>query len=379
MDYIASMANTLIIGAGPAGIAMAGRLKKAGIPFDWFEQSANLAHSWRGHYDRLHLHTVKKYSHLPHQTFPEHYPKFVSRDQFIAYMEDYTHRFNIAPELNKKVSGLTKNNGSWMVETTKDRHLYKQVIVATGVNRKPHIPAFEGQEQYKGGIQHSRTYKNPNPYLNKKVLVVGMGNTGAEIALDLSNAGIETGLVVRSAVNMVPLQFLGRATQESALLLEKLPLPIAKWISGMVQRLSIGNMEEYGIQKPALSAVEQLGQTGQTPVIDLGTAKAIKEGKIQVFPGIEEFREDEILFADGRMEHYHEVILCTGYRSALQDFIPEIDGFLDENSNPKHCIGAGTWEGLYFPGFDLFKTGGILGVIYQETARIAEEIKRKTA
>lgn len=373
------MAETLIIGAGPAGLAMAGRLKKAGIPFDWFEQSSNLASSWRAHYDRLHLHTVRKYSHLPHQTFPEHYPKFVSRDQFIAYMEDYAHRFNIAPELNKAVVGITKNDGSWMVQTTKDRHPYKQVVVASGVNRKPYIPIFKGIENFKGQVLHSRAYKNPNSVHGQNILVIGMGNTGAEIALDLSNAGIDISIAVRGPVNMVPLQFLGRATQESALLLEKLPAPLARAISAMVQRFSIGNMAKYGIQKPELPAVEQLQKTGKTPVIDLGTAKAIKDGKIKVFPGIECFEENGVIFEDGRSRTFDSIILCTGYRSALQEFIPGIESYLDEQGNPLDCVGKGLWEGLYFPGFDLFKTGGILGVIYDETARICEDIQQKLA
>jgi len=224
---------------------------------------------------------------------------------------------------------------------------------------------------------HSRLYKNPTPFQHQKVLVVGMGNTGAEVALDLSNAGIDTSLSVRGPVNLVPLEFLGRATQESGMLLDKLPKQLSAILSRLVQKLTIGDLSSYGIKRPAIAASHQLAETGDTPVIDLGTAKAIKEGKIKVLSGIETFTENGVQFTNGAVNNFDVVILCTGYHSKINEFIPGIDSFFDKRGNPRSCIGTGQWEGLYFPGYDLFKTGGVLGLIHKESGLIAEEIRQK--
>jgi cation diffusion facilitator CzcD-associated flavoprotein CzcO len=371
------MPDTLIIGAGPAGLAVAGRLSYLGIAYEMIEKSDAPAASWRAHYDRLHLHTVKKHSHLPYRPFPKEYPRFVGRDQLIAYMDDYAAHFNISPQLNTSLERITKEGNRYLVKTNKDERHYKHVVVATGVNRVPHIPPFANQNAFKSRIIHSRMYKNPTPFQHQKVLVVGMGNTGAEVALDLSNAGIDTSLSVRGPVNLVPLEFLGRATQESGMLLDKLPKKLSASLSRLVQKLTIGDLSAYGIERPAIAASHQLAETGDTPVIDLGTAKAIKEGKIKVLSGIESFTENGVQFTNGAVNNFDVVILCTGYHSKINEFIPGIDSFFDKRGNPRHCIGVGQWEGLYFPGYDLFKTGGVLGLIHEESGLIAEEIRQK--
>ena len=224
--------KTLIIGAGPAGLAIAARLKQAELLFEILEQSDKIASSWHNHYDRLHLHTVKAQSSLPFINFPDHYPQYVSRHQLVEYYEAYAEHFQLKPHFNTKVISVRKLNNYWHVVCENGKTFEVQnVVVATGINRIPKLPYWKGQDHFEGEIIHASKYKNPEPYKNKKVLVVGMGNTGAEIALDLAEHQVEVDLCVRSEVVIVPRDFLGKSVQVRAQKLAKLPFNIVEHLA----------------------------------------------------------------------------------------------------------------------------------------------------
>lgn len=368
----------LIVGAGPAGLALAGRLRHRGLPFEIIEQSQEVGHAWHHHYERVHLHTVKSHSHLPHRPFPEHYPQYVSRQQLVDYLEDYARHFDIQPLFGHRLSEVERAEGQWQAHCTNGQVFQTpHLVFATGINRVPNLPFFEDQEDFAGAILHSRDYRNPAPFLGKTVLVVGMGNTGAEIALDLSDAGVSTLLSVRGPVNIVPRDFLGRPTQATAFTLAKLPNSIGDWIGQRVQYLAFGNLRPYGLQPSPLPPARQLRETGKTPVIDIGTVAAIKAGKIKVVPQIKAFMPEGALFEDGNEYAFQSVILATGYSAQLEDFLPALKGGFDAEGLPKDCIGKGPRAGLYFLGFDNYQPGGILGVVYRDSARIATAIARR--
>lgn len=367
--------TVLIIGAGPAGLAAAARLRKKGIPFEIIEQSQSVGHSWRLHYDRLHLHTVKEHSHLPFTEFPDHYPRYVSRKMLVDYFEAYAKQFEIRPHFGEEVAKIQPGEAGWEVHTRSGKAFAApHVVVATGLNRVPNRPHYEGEEKFKGQILHSREYKNPQPFSGKRALVVGFGNTGAEIALDLSENGIATCLSVRGPVNVVPRDFLGNPTQKTAFTLAKLPTWLGDWIGAQVQRLAFGDLRPYGLTPSDMPPARQLRETGKTPVIDIGTVDQVKAGKIDVKPGIESFTETSVHFEDGTEEPFDAVILATGYRAKLEDFLPFTDGLFDQHGVPKEVVGRGKYEGLYFLGFDNYKPGGGLGVIRQDSEEVVAAI-----
>ncbi|RMG74004.1 MAG: NAD(P)/FAD-dependent oxidoreductase, partial [Bacteroidetes bacterium] len=214
----------LLIGAGPAGLAMAGRLHHHQIPYLLLEASETLVPSWRNHYDRVHLHTVKEHSHLPYAPFPADYPRYIPRDQLIAYYEAYARERNIQPRLGQRVIHLTRTDTLWQATTTTGEvYVAPEVVLCTGVNREPHQPAWPGMEQFQGQILHSRAYRSGAPFAGQRVLIVGMGNTGAELAIDLHEHGAQAALSVRGPVNIVLRDFLGRPTQKTSMLLRRLP------------------------------------------------------------------------------------------------------------------------------------------------------------
>jgi len=372
--------ETLIIGAGPAGLAAGGRLRKQGQDFEVVEQSEDIAHSWRQHYDRLCLHTVKQLSALPHLPFPEDYPLFVPRLDLIRYYEQYAQHFDIHPHFNCRVTSIKPaKNGRWEVEIKEQEgYLADKVIVATGVNRVPYYPHWDGQENFSGEVIHSRYYRNPDPFAGQKVLIVGMGNTGAEIGLDLSERGVETYISVRSPVNIVPREFMGRPTQLTARKLAKIPFGLGDWLGTQIRSMAMGNLKKYGLATSKVPPARQLRETGKTPVIDLGTVDQIKAGKIKILPDINHFNiEGLVVFKNDEQHHFDSIILATGYRAQLEELLDDTEGLLDKFQVPKSPVGEGKFRGLYFIGFDNYKLGGILGTIFTDSETIVQDILKK--
>lgn len=366
--------ENLIIGAGPAGLAMAGRLSQAGLHYTLIEGSDHAGNAWRNHYDRLHLHTVKQFSHLPHMSFPEEYPTYVSKDQLVQYFEGYMEHFNIIPIYKQQVLSISKENGYYQVLTDSNSYQAKNIIVATGVNRVAHIPDWPGKNEFEGEILHSRQYKNYEPFIGKKTLVVGFGNTGAELCLDLSEHDVEVYASVRSPISVVPRDLNGRPVQVTSKQLAKLPFGLGDWLGSQIRKIYFGNLEKYGLKISAMHPAQQLRETGKTPIVDIGTMAAVKSGKIKVKPGIERFNRSSVVFNGGEEITIQSVILATGYRAAIQEFFPQISQYVDENGLPHSPIGKGELEGAYFLGFDNYKLGGILGTINSDSQLILDHL-----
>ena len=373
--------DIIIVGAGPAGLAIAGRLRKRGIKFTILDQSDQLASAWHHHYDRLHLHTVKQWSHLPHLPFPDDYPLYVPRQKLVDYFEDYAKQFSIRPVLNTQVMSIKKADDFRWTILTKDHKIFSAntVIIATGVNRVPNQPQFAGQENFDGEINHSKSYKNTIPYKGQRVLVVGMGNTGAEIALDLSEHDIETNVSVRGPVNIVPRDLNGRPVQITAKKLAKLPFGLGTWLGTQIRKVYIGDLSKYGIESPKMGPTKQLLETGKTPIVDIGTVAAIKAEKIKVYPEIQNLSGNKVEFKDGRSLEIDSIILATGYKPVIEEFIERGQDLLDTYGCPSPSIGTGFHQNLYFLGFDNYKLGGILGIIMEESKLIADHIEERLA
>jgi len=371
--------QTIIIGAGPAGLAVAGRLRKMNLPFEVLEQTQKIAWSWHNHYDRLLLHTVKQLSHLPHLPFPEEYPLYVPREDLARYYENYAVHFDIKPHFGEEVIAVKKvGEQTWQVNTQTGKLFEAEnIVVATGVNRVPFNPTWKGLDTYQGMITHSRDYKNTQPFRGKKVLIIGMGNTGAELALDLAENDVEVAISVRSPVTIVPRDLNGRPVQLTAKQLAKLPFGLGDWLGTQVRKFVIGDLSKYGLPMSKVHPAQQLRDTGKTPVIDLGTVKYIKNGKIKVLPDISQFHQAGVITKDGKQHDFDAVILATGYRANLNDFIENTDGMLDRFNVPKKSVMSGAHEGLHFVGFDNYKLGGILGTIFTDSETVAKAISAR--
>ena len=371
--------DTLIIGAGPAGLAVAGRLSKMKIPFLLLEKAGRVAAAWHEHYDRLCLHTVKEHSNLPHAELPAHYPVYVPRLDMVAYWDDYIRQMNIAPLFGQEVSGVRRVGEEWVTESDGGVFHSKRVVVATGYNRTPYLPEWPGQEDFKGAFLHSRQYRNAAPFADKRVLVVGIGNTGAELALDLYEKGAFPSISVRGPVNFIRRDIGGRPAQHTAILLGKLPNWAYDFIARQVQKLTVGNLTPFGIPASPYAPSEQLRRFGKVPVIDIGTLDLIKQRKVKILPGIRQFNADSVTFENNQTEPFDAVIACTGYRARVEDFVGNAQALLNERGYPRSLwFDEAAFRGLYFCGFST-PLSGILRNIKMDSEKIAEHIRNQAS
>jgi cation diffusion facilitator CzcD-associated flavoprotein CzcO len=372
----------LVIGAGPAGLATAACLGRLGVQACVLERSDGVAASWRSHYRRLHLHTVKELSALPGLPFPEQAPRYVPREQVVRYLEAYADHFGIRPLFGvavRRIEPLAADAG-WAAACEDGRRIEAlHVVVASGANAHPRRPALPGEEAYQGTVLHSHAYRDPSPFAGRRVLVVGMGNTGAEIALDLCEAGVEVALSVRSAVNIVHRDVLGRPTQRTSILLGRLPPRLGHTLTGWLRDLTVGDLSRWGLRTPRTSPLAQLRQEGRTPVIDVGTLARIRAGDIRVHPGIERLSGREVRFTDGQQAPFDAIVLATGYEAGLQGLVPGVDLGLDARGLPGQAIGRGARAGLHFAGFDLRQPGGLLRTIAQQAQEVAQVVALEAA
>ena len=367
----------VVIGAGPAGLATAACLSRLGVRACVLERAEHVGASWRAHYRRLHLHTVKELSALPGLAFPAQAPRYVPRQQVVDYLEGYAAHFAIAPILGAQVQRIERLPGEagWAVACAHGPRIQApHVIVATGANAHPRRPALPGEEGYAGTVLHSHTYRDATPFAGQRVLVVGMGNTGAEIALDLCEAGVEVALSVRSAVNIVHRDVLGRPTQRTSILLGRLPPRLGHTLTGWLRDLTVGDLSHWGLRTPRTSPLAQLREEGRTPVIDVGTLARIRAGDIRVHPGIERLQAHGVRFVDGQEASFDTIVLATGYEAGLQALVPGVDLDLDARGLPREAIGHGARAGLHFPGFDLRQPGGLLRTIAQQAQAVARAV-----
>jgi thioredoxin reductase len=366
--------ETLIIGAGPAGMALAGRMKKLNLPFVLIEKSDRVAMAWHQHYERLCLHTVKEHSNLPHIELPDEYPVYPTRLQMIDYWNSYIETMGIQPIYNQEVKSIKNENGGWKTETETDVFISQKVVVATGYNRSPYLPHWEGQDDFKGQFLHSRQYKNADAFAGKQVLIIGMGNTGAELAIDLVEKGAFPTIAVRSPVNFLKRDIKGRPTQRTAIMLGKLPNWLYDFIAKQLQKLVVGDLTPYGLPPSPYAPSQQLREFGKVPIIDIGTIDLIKQGKVKIASDIQHFNEDSVTFKNGETKEFDAVIACTGYRPQVQDFVENADLILDKRGYPKSLwFEEKALKGLYFCGFSI-PLSGILRNIKIDSEQIVQHI-----
>lgn len=366
--------DTIVIGAGPAGLAVGAALRARNLPFVVLERHDRVASSWRGHYERLHLHTPKNHSALPFLDYPKSYPRYPSRDQVVAYLDEYARAFDIQPHFGQDVVRCTPTAGDgWEVETQAATWRGRHIVVATGFSRVPCMPVQPGRDSFAGSILHSRDYVNGEPFRGKRVLVVGFGNSGAEIALDLWEHGAHPSISARGEVNVIPREVLGIPVTQLALAGRYLPPRMADRVNALMIRLAIGDLTRHGIRKRPDGPFIEVLEHRQVPVIDVGTVALIRRGLVQMRPAITCFDHAEVCFADGRRESYDAVILATGFRTGLQSLLPDNLSLLDAAGYPRAHGTAASTPGLYFCGFNLVPTG-LLREIALDAARIAVQI-----
>lgn len=395
-----------MVGAGLAGLATAASLRAAGVSrVAVLERGADVAAFWSGHYDRLQLHSP--WHDLPHDGgLRRRWRAFLRRDELVAYLQAYAKHHDLYPLLSvgQAVERVAREGDRWTVETATHRFRAPFVAVATGAQRVPHVPEIPGREVFRGEVVHSRAYRNARPYRGRRVLVVGSGNSAAEIALELAERGAAAvSLWVRAPRHFISLRGF------------KALAPIARWVGWdfsermklryhaidrsqpafrralerrdrLFRHLSL-DLARFGIRKPADGPMVQMYTRGRVPVFDQGTVPLIRAGRIRVVDGNERplvrFTPGGLQLGD-REERFDAVVLATGFRAGLREFLSDAERLLafdaglgDHLPRTNLRCRSSVEPGLFFPGFDLTPIGGLsLGLwgweVGQEIARLLQ-------
>ncbi|VFQ97671.1 unnamed protein product [Cuscuta campestris] len=383
----------IIVGAGPSGLAAAACLKESGVPPGVvLERSDCVASLWQHKtYDRLCLHLPKQFCELPFMPFPEDFPTYPTKQQFLEYVRQYADRFDIRPVLNQTVrsAGYDRAAGFWRVVTTATaasrgkeeegeeavEYVSRWLIAATGENAEAVVPEIAGMEAFSGTIMHTSLYKEGEVFRDKRVLVIGCGNSGMEVCLDLCNHNAAPSLVVRDTVHVLPREMMGRSTFGLSMwLLKWLPVRIVDRFLLAVSWLTLGDTARLGLPRPPVGPLELKNISGKTPVLDVGTLAKIKTGHIKVYPGIQRLKRHTVEFVNGKEEPFDSIILATGYKSNVPSWLKDQEMFSEKDGLPKRPFPNG-WKGecgLYAVGFT---KRGLLGAS-MDAKRIAQDIKR---
>ncbi|WP_420034950.1 flavin-containing monooxygenase [Streptomyces sp. cg28] len=364
-----------VIGGGPGGLAAAASLKAHGVRAVVLEKSDRVGASWRAHYDRLHLHTTRRLSALPGLPIPRRFGRWVSRDNVVRYLEKYAEFHDLEVVTGVEVTRVERSadGTGWHLRATGGRELTSNaVVVATGYNHTPRLPDWPGRAEFTGRLLHASEYRNPAPYAGQDVLVVGVGNTGAEIAVDLTEGGAaRVRLAVRTAPHIVRRSTLGWPAQLTGILCRRLPVSLVDRLAEPLGKLSVPDLSAHGLPRPDTGLYSRV-RDGSIPVQDVGLIDAVQRGKVEPVGAVASFDGDTVVLADGTRLAPDTVIAATGYRQGLENLVGHLDGALDPaTGRPRtpHPL-----PGLYFQGY----TNPISGM-FREMARDADRIGRAVA
>jgi thioredoxin reductase len=331
--------DVVVIGAGPAGLACSACLTRAGVPHLLVDKEREVGSAWRRHYDRLHLHTSRGYSRLPFVPMPRSYPVYPSRDQVVAYLDGYVERLALRPELGVEVQGIEPHDGGWSVRTSRGALACRHVVVATGVNGEPNRPEWPGLETFPGPVMHSSGYTNGREFSGHKVLVVGFGNSGGEIALDLLEHGARPVLSIRGPVNVIPRDILGIPVLAIAVSLSRLPPRLADALVWPLLKLYYPSYARLGLRKAKLGPFRQIAVKRKVPLLDIGTTRAMRRGEIGVAGEIESIEAAQVTFRGGTAAEFDAIVLATGFHPRVPEGLPLDRAEADASQRNVHYCG----------------------------------------
>src|SRR3954454_8766181 len=329
-----AMSDAVVVGAGPGGLAAAAMLRRAGVDVLVLERSDAVAASWRSHYDRLHLHTVRWLSHLPGYRIPRRFGRWVARDDVVRYLEEYAAHHELDVRTGTAVTRIDRAASGWVLRSPAGDVGAAAVVVATGHNHTPHLPAWPRADGFSGELLHASGYRHAQPFAGRRMLVVGCGNTGAEIAVDLVEGGArEVAISVRTPPHIVLREKYGVPSLALGVLFRHLPPRVFDRIAAAVRRVDIGDLSAYGLPAPKDGLYERVLRDDAIPLVDVGFLAALKGGDITVVPGVDGFEGDYVLHADGMPRPADVVIAATGYRQGLEPLVGHL-GVLSPDGRP---------------------------------------------
>jgi thioredoxin reductase len=382
-------ARVCVIGAGSSGIAACQVLHARGIPFECFEKGSEVGGNWRymndngmsSAYQSLHINTSRKLMAYATYPMPEHYPDYPNHEQIAAYFDDYVDHFGFREHIrfNTEVVRVEPVPGATPAERWKvslddgTATTYEAVMVANGHHWDARWPDPPFPGEFHGRQLHAHDYKTPEGMEGRNVLVLGIGNSATDIAVEASRVAHMTFLAMRRGAYVIPKYLKGRPTDElGSELTSRLPLAVQRYLYRSALKTAQGEMESYGLPTPDHKLLEA------HPTISSELCARIGHGRIAVKPNIERLEGDSVRFVDGTSEPVDVIVYCTGYKISFPFLGPDVIAAPDNRIPLYRRVVDPDHPGLYFIGL-LQPLGAIMPIAELQSEWIADVLEGKAA
>ncbi|WP_158545285.1 flavin-containing monooxygenase [Bremerella cremea] len=329
--------HVLVIGAGPSGLVTLKTLRQLGIKATCVDRGERIGGNWdiqspfSSVYESTHLISSKGMTQFADFPMPDEYPEYPSHHQVLAYLNSYVERFDLGQYIRKKIAvkRIEKCNDGWNLTVSPSDGLssmvekYDAVVIANGHHAVPIMPEFVGQ--FSGELLHAHDYKHHRQLQDRRVLVVGAGNSGCDIAVEAAIHGRLAAISMRRGYHFFPKFIRGKPADVVGDRVRRWPLPQAwqRWLSQLVVDWTIGRPQRYGLPQPEHQLFEA------HPIINSQLPYYAGHGKLAVFPDIRMLDGNQVEFIDGRRETFDTIIVATGYQLTFPFIQPELLNTVD--------------------------------------------------
>ncbi len=383
--------DVTVVGAGPAGLSIAYELKKAGLIPLVLERTPAIGDVWRNHYDGLRLNTGRFFSALPGSKFPRSAGAWPARDEVVHLLETFPARgdFTVQTGIDIEKVSYDADSNIWLA-TGNDGSQFKSraVVMAIGTCRIPVIPEWEGRETFPGEIVHSSTFKRAQDYAGKHVLVIGSGNSAAEITSRLTEYASSVTMSIRTPPHLLPKSVYGIPIVGIGIWLRYLPNNLVDMLLSFMQRRMIGDLTAYGLPFPPMSLTKQYAINNVVPILYGPFVDDIRAGRIKIVgsiqkisgPAVHALRAVGITQDDDSTTIALEpdvIVAGTGFRTGISELV-QIPNITDEKGRSKISGDQELEEAprLYFIG-QINPLSGQLREIRVEAGKIARKIRKQ--
>lgn len=339
--------DVIVVGAGPGGLSAAWELVRAGFKPLVLERTPAVGEVWRHHYDGLKLNTGRLLSKLPGSPIPRSAGGWPTRDDLVRVLESMPTRGGFDVVTSAEVTRITRSETEdlWIIVLADGRSFRAQaVVVATGGSRRPIKPAWEGESSFAGRILHSSEFRNARDFSDQRVLVVGCGNSAAEIASRLTEFATEVFCSVRTPPHLLPKSVLGIPMAGWGLVLRHLPARVSDALLYWLQRLAIGDLTSYGLPLPTTRLSVKFRETNVLPTLYVPFSEDVRNGRIRIVGQLRRFDANSVSVDERATTteaaptkplslHIDTVIVGTGFHTGLQELIP-IAGLIAPDGRP---------------------------------------------
>jgi putative flavoprotein involved in K+ transport len=358
-----SKPDAVVIGAGPSGLAVARELRhRHGISALVVDKAAAPAVSWRNRYDNFRLNTNGFLSHLPGQRIPLTAGRWPTKEDMVRYFDRYVRQQDITLALGCEVHRIDRAANGWLVGTSSGEIRTPAVVLATGKYRTPVVPRWPGLDQFTGEVVHSGDFRNAWPFAGRDVLVVGAGNSAADIAVQLADDGArKVWLAVRTPPHLVR-RAIGPVPSDLFLeLFARVPARIVDPVIAQLNRLLFGDLSVYGFHRPPLGLKATVEQRGRIPTLADELVDAVRSGRVEVVAAVASVDSERVILDDGTAVKPEVIVAATGFSTDLDGLVGQL-GVLDEDGDPRGGFASHLGDGMFAIGYGIPPNGPLRAI-----------------